>query len=131
MINYDDLLLELIRITNKIKEYPSIEIDQPIYKIGENWQRTRWFISRGYVSSLRQDKDRKWSFRFSYWNQEFDTETAEEPPLINKNEKGKSVQNVDLTDLYIEGEYIDQHYFTDYYEAKKIVEKLNKEKEIK
>ena len=75
-------------------------------------------ITYGYVSSIRQDKNKNWSFRYTYWSC-YKNDNLLYPKIRDKNEKGKSLHEVKIGDLYIRGEYRGQMYFTDLKEAQK------------
>ena len=54
-------------IYRELEKVPPVEIDQSIYliyNINSNVYPYKYYIAYGYVSSIRQDKDRKWSFRY-------------------------------------------------------------------
>lgn len=142
MDNYEKLLLKLRdsadlktrlvcynmlhKIIDQIKNYPPLSIDQPIYYLYRNWQTNEYYVIQGYISTLRQDKNKNWSFRFSYWLYDLiDITDYMEPPVLDKNKTGKSVHEVNLSELYFDGEYQNQRYFVDFYEARKACYKLN------
>ena len=114
-------------INRELEKVPPVEIDQPIYYIYNMYDFIHdldtYYIAYGYVSSIRQDKDKKWSFRYSYWfpNKNDDPLT---PKIRDKSEKGKSLHEVKIDDLYIRGEYRGQMYFTDLEDAQKRLKEL-------
>lgn len=110
----------------ELEKVPPVEIDQSIYHIYNIDSKVypyKNYIAYGYVSSIRQDKDKKWSFRYSYWFPN-KTDNPLYPKIRDKNEKGKSVHEVKIDDLYIRGEYKGQMYFTDLEDAKKKLKEL-------
>lgn len=102
----------------ELEKVPPVEIDQPIYHIYNIYDPNKYYIAYGYVSSIRQDKDKKWSFRYSYWFPKRD-DNPFYPKIRDKSEKDKSLHEVKIEDLYIRGDYKGQMYFTDLEEAKK------------
>lgn len=110
----------------ELERVPPVEIDQPIYLIYNSNINTypyKYYIAYGYVSSIRQDKDKKWSFRYSYWFPNKNDDPLN-PKIRDKSEKGKSLHEVKLDDLYIRGEYKGQMYFTDLEDAQKRLKEL-------
>lgn len=110
----------------ELEKVPPVEIDQPIYyiySIDSKVYPHKYYITYGYVSSIRQDKDKKWSFRYSYW---FPSKNDYPfyPKIRDKSEKDKSLHEVKIGDLYIRGEYKGQMYFTDLEEAQKKLKEL-------
>lgn len=107
----------------ELEKVPPVEIDQPIYHIYNIYDPNKYYIAYGYVSSIRQDKDKKWSFRYSYWFPKRD-DNPFYPKIRDKSEKDKSLHEVKIEDLYIRGDYKGQMYFTDLEEAKKRLNEL-------
>ena len=110
----------------ELEKVPPVEIDQSIYliyNINSNVYPYKNYIAYGYVSSIRQDKDKKWSFRYSYWFPNKNDDPLN-PKIRDKNEKDKSLHEVKLDNLYIRGEYKGQMYFTDLEEAQKRLKEL-------
>ena len=102
-------------IYGELEKVPPVEIDQPIYyiyNIDSKVYPYKNYIAYGYVSSIRQDKDKKWSFRYSYWFPNKNDDPLY-PKIRDKSEKDKSLHEVKIDDLYIRGEYKGQMYFTD------------------
>ena len=113
-------------IYGELEKVPPVEIDQSIYhiyNIDSNVYPYKNYIAYGYVSSIRQDKDKKWSFRYSYWFPNKNDDPLN-PKIRDKNEKDKSLHEVKLDNLYIRGEYKGQMYFTDLEEAQKRLKEL-------
>ena len=113
-------------IYGELEKVPPVEIDQPIYyiyNIDSKVYPYKNYIAYGYVSSIRQDKDKKWSFRYSYWFPNKNDDPLY-PKIRDKNEKDKSLHEVKIDDLYIRGEYKGQMYFTDLEEAQKRLKEL-------
>ena len=113
-------------IYGELEKVPPVEIDQSIYHIYNIDSKVypyKNYIAYGYVSSIRQDKDRKWSFRYSYWFPNKNDDPLN-PKIRDKNEKDKSMHEVKIDDLYIRGEYRGQMYFTDLEEAQKRLKEL-------
>ena len=113
-------------IYGELEKVPPVEIDQSIYHIYNIDSKVypyKNYIAYGYVSSIRQDKDKKWSFRYSYWFPNKNDDPLN-PKIRDKSEKGKSLHEVKLDDLYIRGEYRGQMYFTDLEEAQKRLKEL-------
>lgn len=110
----------------ELERVSPVEIDQPIYHIHNMDSKVypyKYYIAYGYVSSIRQDKDKKWSFRYSYWRPNKNDEHLN-PKIRDKSEKDKSLHEVKIDDLYIRGEYRGQMYFTDLEEAQKRLKEL-------
>ena len=110
----------------ELEKVPPVEIDQSIYliyNIDSKVYPYKNYIAYGYVSSIRQDKDKKWSFRYSYW---FPNKNDDQlyPKIRDKSEKDKRLHEVKIDDLYIRGEYKGQMYFTDLEEAQKRLKEL-------
>ena len=113
-------------IYKELKKVPPVEIDQPIYHIHNMDSKVypyKYYIAYGYVSSIRQDKDKKWSFRYSYWRPS-KNDNPLYPKIRDKSEKDKSLHEVKIDDLYIRGEYKGQMYFVDLEEAQKRLKEL-------
>ena len=113
-------------IYGELEKVPPGEIDQSIYLIYNIDSKVYPYkncITYGYVSSIRQDKDKKWSFRYSYWFPNKNDDPLN-PKIRDKNEKDKSLHEVKIDDLYIRGEYRGQMYFTDLEEAQKRLKEL-------
>lgn len=113
-------------IYRELEKVPPIEIDQSIYHIYNIDSKVypyKNYIAYGYVSSIRQDKDKKWSFRYSYWFPNKNDDPLY-PKIRDKSEKDKSLHEVKIDDLYIRGEYRGQMYFTDLEEAQKRLKEL-------
>ena len=113
-------------IYGELEKVPPVEIDQfiyHIYNIDSNVYPYKNYIAYGYVSSIRQDKDKKWSFRYSYWFPNKNDDPLY-PKIRDKNEKDKSLHEVKLDNLYIRGEYKGQMYFVDLEEAQKRLKEL-------
>ena len=113
-------------IYGELEKVPPVEIDQSIYliyNIDSKVYPYKYYIAYGYVSSIRQDKDKKWSFRYSYWFPNKNDDPLN-PKIRDKNEKDKSLHEVKLDNLYIRGEYKGQMYFTDLEEAQKRLKEL-------
>ena len=113
-------------IYGELEKVPPVEIDQSIYhiyNIDSNVYPYKNYIAYGYVSSIRQDKDKKWSFRYSYWFPNKNDDPLN-PKIRDKNEKDKSLHEVKLDNLYIRGEYKGQMYFTDLEDAQKRLKEL-------
>lgn len=107
----------------ELEKVPPVEIDQPIYHITNYNGLGGYGITYGYVSSIRQDKNKNWSFRYTYWSC-YKNDNLLYPKIRDKNEKGKSLHEVKIDDLYIRGEYKGQMYFTDLEEARKRLKEL-------
>ena len=110
----------------ELERVPPVEIDQPIYflyDIDSEVYPYRYYIVYGYVSSIRQDKDKKWNFRYSYWFPNKNDDPLY-PKIRDKSEKYKSLHEVKIDDLYIRGEYKGQVYFADLEEAQKRLKEL-------
>lgn len=110
----------------ELERVPPVEIDQPIYHIHNMDSKVypyKYYIAYGYVSSIRQDKDKKWSFRYSYWRPN-KNDNPPYPKIRDKSEKDKSLHEVKIDDLYIRGEYRGQMYFVDLEEAQKRLKEL-------
>lgn len=110
----------------ELKKVPPVEIDQPIYciySIDSKVYPHKYYITYGYVSSIRQDKGKKWSFRYSYW---FPSKNDNPfyPKIRDKSEKDKHLHEVEIENLYIRGEYKGQMYFVDLEEAQKRLKEL-------
>lgn len=113
-------------IYKELKKVPPVEIDQPIYHIHNMDSKVypyKYYIAYGYISSIRQDKDKKWSFRYSYWRPN-KNDNPLYPKIRDKSEKDKSLHEVKIDDLYIRGEYTGQMYFVDLEEAQKRLKEL-------
>lgn len=110
-------------ILRELGKVPPVEIDQPIYCIYNIYDPNRYYISYGYVSSIRQDKNKGWSFRYSYWFPNRNDNPLY-PKIRDKNEKDKSLHEVKIEDLYIRGKYSGQMYFVDLEEAQKRLKEL-------
>ena len=113
-------------IYGELEKVPPVEIDQSIYHIYNIDSKVypyKNYITYGYVSSIRQDKDKKWSFRYSYWFPNKNDDPLN-PKIRDKNEKDKSLHEVKIDDLYIRGEYKGQMYFTDLEDAQKSLKEL-------
>ena len=113
-------------IYGELEKVPPVEIDQSIYyiyNIDSNVYPYKNYIAYGYVSSIRQDKDKKWSFRYSYWRPN-KNDNPPYPKIRDKSEKDKSLHEVKIDDLYIRGEYKGQMYFVDLEEAQKRLKEL-------
>lgn len=112
-------------INRELEKVPPVEIDQPIYNIfyfDSNYYKSKYYIRYGYISTIRQDKDKNWSFRFTYWFNPLDNPLY--PKIRDKSEKDKILHEVKIEDLYIRGEYKGQMYFTDLEEAQKRLREL-------
>ena len=110
----------------ELEKVPPVEIDQPIYHIhnmGSKVYPYKYYIAYGYVSSIRQDKDKKWSFRYSYWRPNKNGDPLN-PKIRDKSEKDKSLHEEKIDDLYIRSEYKGQMYFVDLEEAQKRLKEL-------
>lgn len=107
----------------ELEKVPPVEIDQPIYHITNYSGLGNYGITYGYVSSIRQDKNKNWSFRYTYWSC-YKNDNPFYPKIRDKNEKGKSLHEVKIDDLYIRGEYKGQMYFVDLEEAQKRLKEL-------
>ena len=110
----------------ELERVPPVEIDQPIYHIHNMDSKVypyKYYIAYGYVSSIRQDKDKKWSFRYSYWRPN-KNDNPPYPKIRDKSEKDKSLHEVKIDDLYSRGEYKGQMYFVDLEEAQKSLKEL-------
>lgn len=113
---------KVLTCLDKLDNYPLIEIDQPIYELRIDWQTNKYYLRYGYVSSLRQDKNKKWSFRFSCWYKDKDIITNyDKSPIIDKAKKDKIIYEALVEDVYINGEYNSQHYFIDFNKAIEIL----------
>ena len=113
-------------IYGELERVPPVEIDQSIYHIYNIDSKVypyKNYITYGYVSSIRQDKDKKWSFIYSYWFPNKNDDPLY-PKIRDKSEKDKSLHEVKLDDLYIRGEYRGQMYCTDLEEAQKRLKEL-------
>lgn len=111
---------------SELKKVPPVEIDQPIYciySIDSKVYPYKYYIAYGYVSSIRQDKDKKWSFRYTYWSC-YKNDNPLYPKIRDKSEKDKSLHEVKIDDLYIRGEYKGQMYFVDLEDAQKRLKEL-------
>lgn len=118
--------IDMLEISKVLEKVPPVEIDQPIYHIYNIDSRVcpyKYYIAYGYVSSIRQDKDKKWSFRYSYWFPNKDDNPLY-PKIRDKSEKYKSLHEVKIDNLYISGEYKGQMYFTDLEKAQTKLKKL-------
>lgn len=114
-------------IYKELIKVPPIEIDQPIYRIyhiDSKVHPNKYYIVYGYVSSIRQDKDKKWSFRYSYWFPN-KNDNPLYPKIRDKSEKGKSVHEAEMEEIYIRGEYKGQWYFVDLAEAQKRLREIS------
>lgn len=110
----------------ELERVPPVEIDQPIYHIHNMDSKVypyKYYIAYGYVSSIRQDKNKRWSFRYSYWRPN-KNDNPLYPKIRDKSEKDKSLHEVKIDDLYIRGEYTGQMYFVDLEEAQKRLKEL-------
>lgn len=110
----------------ELERVPPVEIDQPIYHIHNMDSKVypyKYYIAYGYVSSIRQDKNKKWSFRYSYWRPN-KNDNPLYPKIRDKSEKDRSLHEVKIDDLYIRGEYTGQMYFVDLEEAQKRLKEL-------
>lgn len=107
----------------ELEKVPPVEIDQPIYYIYNIYDPDTYYIAYGYVSSIRQDKDKNWNFRYSYWFPKR-ADNPLYPKIRDKSEKDKSLHEVKIDDLYIRGEYKGQMYFVDLEEAQKRLKEL-------
>lgn len=110
----------------ELERVPPVEIDQPIYHIHNMDSKVypyKYYIAYGYVSSIRQDKDKEWSFRYSYWCPS-KNDNPLYPKIRDKGEKDKSLHEVKMDNLYIRGEYKGQMYFTDLEDAQKRLKEL-------
>ena len=113
-------------IYGELEKVPPVEIDQSIYhiyNIDSKIYPYKNYITYGYVSSIRQDKDKKWSFRYSYWFPNKNDDPLY-PKIRDKSEKYKSLHEVKIDDLYIRGEYKGQMYFTDLEKAQTWLKEL-------
>lgn len=110
-------------IYKELNKVPPVEIDQPIYHITNYSGLGNYGITYGYISSIRQDKDKKWSFRYSYWSC-YKNDNPLYPKIRDKSEKDKHLHEVKIEDLYIRGEYKGQMYFVDLEEAQKRLKEL-------
>lgn len=110
-------------IYRELKKVPPVEIDQPIYHVTNYNGLGDYGITYGYVSSIRQDKDKKWSFRYTYWSC-YKNDNPLYPKIRDKSEKDKHLHEVKIEDLYIRGEYKGQMYFVDLEEAQKRLKEL-------
>lgn len=57
--------IDMLEISKVLEKVPPVEIDQPIYciyNIDTIVHPYKNYIVYGYISSIRQDKDKKWSF---------------------------------------------------------------------
>lgn len=122
-INPIDMARRLSILFGELNKVPSVEIDQPIYHITDYSGLGNYGITYGYVSSIRQDKNKNWSFRYTYWSC-YKNDNLLYPKIRDKNEKGKSLHEVKIDDLYIRGKYKGQMYFTDLEEAQKRMKEL-------
>lgn len=111
---------------SELKRVPPVEIDQPIYHITNYSGLGNYGITYGYISSIRQDKNKDWSFRYTYWSC-YKNDNPLCPKIRDKNEKGKSLHEVNVEDLYIRGEYKGQMYFTDLEKAQRRLKELHEE----
>lgn len=110
----------------ELNKVPPVEIDQPIYRIystDSNVYPHKYYITYGYVSSIRQDKNKNWSFRYTYWSC-YKNDNPLYPKIRDKSEKDKHLHEVKIEDLYIRGDYKGQMYFTDLEEAQKRLKEL-------
>lgn len=110
----------------ELERVPPVEIDQPIYHINNMDSKVypyKYYIAYGYVSSIRQDKNKNWSFRYSYWRPN-KNDNPLYPKIRDKSEKNKSLHEVKIDDLYIRSEYTGQMYFVDLEEAQKRLKEL-------
>ena len=107
----------------ELRKIPPVEIDQPIYHITNYNGLGSYGITYGYVSSIRQDKNKNWSFRYTYWPC-YKNDNPLYPKIRDKDEKGKSLHEVKIEDLYIRGGYKGQMYFVDLEEAQKRFKEL-------
>lgn len=107
----------------ELNKVPPVEIDQPIYHITNYSGLGNYGITYGYVSSIRQDKNKNWSFRYTYWSC-YKNDNPFYPKIRDKSEKGRSLHEVNIDDLYIRGEYKGQMYFLDLEEAQKRLKEL-------
>ena len=110
-------------IYKELKKVPPVEIDQPIYHITNYNGLGSYRITYGYVSSIRQDKNKDWSFRYTYWSC-YKNDNPLYPKIRDKSEKDKHLHEVKIEDLYIRGEYKGQMYFVDLEEAQKRLKEL-------
>ena len=110
----------------ELNKVPPVEIDQPIYRIYRTDSKVyphKYYITYGYVSSIRQDKNKNWSFRYTYWSC-YKNDNPLYPKIRDKSEKDKHLHEVKIENLYIRGEYKGQMYFTDLDEAQKRLKEL-------
>ena len=107
----------------ELEKVPPVEIDQPIYHITNYSGLGDYGITYGYVSSIRQDKNKNWSFRYTYWSC-YKNDNPLYPKIRDKNEKDKHLHEVKIEDLYIRGDYKGQMYFTGLEEAQKRLKEL-------
>ena len=107
----------------ELERVPPVEIDQPIYHITNYNGLGNYGITYGYVSSIRQDKNKNWSFRYTYWSC-YKNDNLLYPKIRDKSEKDKSLHEVKIDNLYIRGEYRSQMYFVDLEEAQKRLKEL-------
>lgn len=110
-------------LSRELDKIPPVEIDQPIYHITKYNGLGSYGITYGYVSSIRQDKDKNWSFRYTYWSC-YKNDNPLYPKIRDKDEKDKHLHEVKIEDLYIRGEYKGQMYFVDLEEAQKRLKEL-------
>lgn len=110
----------------ELEKVPPVEIDQPIYRIYSTNSKVypyKYYITYGYVSSIRQNKNKNWSFRYTYWSF-YKNDNPLYPKIRDKCEKDKLLHEVEIEDLYIRGEYKGQMYFVDLEEAQKRLKEL-------
>lgn len=88
------------------------------YKTGE----INYEILYGYVSGLRKDRDGKWCFRYTYYNNK--NADLLNPEKLDKSCKCKSLHEVSLDKLYVGETYEGKSYFTNLKDAQKAVEIL-------
>lgn len=107
----------------ELNKVPPVEIDQPIYHITNYSGLGNYGITYGYVSSIRQNKNKNWSFRYTYWSC-YKNDNPLYPKIRDKSEKDKHLHEVEIEDLYIRDEYKGQMYFVDLEEAQKRLKEL-------
>lgn len=110
----------------ELQKVPPVEIDQPIYHIYSTNSKVyphKYYIIYGYISSIRQDKNKNWSFRYTYWSC-YKNDNPLYQKIRDKCEKDKHLHEVEIEDLYIRGEYKGQMYFVDLEEAQKRLKEL-------
>lgn len=107
-----------------------IDINTELYEVlcseDHKTGRVDYEILYGYVSGLRKDKDGKWHFRYTYYNNK-NTDPLN-PEKLDKGCRCKSLHEASLDELYIDEDYKGKNYFKYLKDAQKAVEILRSER---